>query len=313
MQMTNEKVKEAIVLFGLDQSTSIIPLRESTDNSVFVVGDDKDKKILRVSNRLPIQDVSFECQAVNYLAEKGANVPRFLPALSGESYAVVDGDVVVMFEFITGHHVQIDKDHFPSSSQAFEAGRGLAQVHNAGNGFKPPLSRRRTVFSELERVSPLSAVFESQFEGGTDFVQQAKSMIEFGKMYQGAHGLIQNDFRPSNVFFDDADRLVGIIDFDWSCIGPIVKDTALGALEWSFPDGAAAPDFMIFDSFLAGYNSIAIRKQKKDRQFYDWISLAALSDAATYFCDRVSDPTARRKIRASYMYKKFKFFTEIKI
>lgn len=313
MQMTNEKVKEAIVLFGLDRSTSIIPLRESTDNLVFVVGDDQDKKILRVSKRLPIEDVSFECQAVNYLAENGANVPRFLPALSGKSYAVIDGDVVVMFEFIAGHHIQIDKDHFPDSSQAFEAGKGLAKVHNAGSGFNPSLPRRRNVFSELERVSPLSDVFESQFEGGADFVRQAKSMIEFGKMYHGAHGLIQNDFRPSNVFFNDSDRLAGIIDFDWSCIGPIIKDIALGVLEWSFPDGAAAPNFMIFDSFLAGYNSIAIRKQEKDRQLYDWISFAALSDAATYFCDRVSDPTARRRISASYMYKKFKFFAEIKI
>jgi len=137
-------------------------------------------------------------------------------------------------------------------------------------------------------------------------------MLKFGKMYQGVRGLIQNDFRPSNVFFDDSDHLAGIIDFDWSCIGPIIKDIALGVLEWSFPDGAAAPDFMIFNSFLAGYNSIAIRKQEKDRQLYDWISFAALSDAATYFCDRVSDPTARRRISASYMYKKFQFFMEIK-
>ncbi len=169
------------------------------------------------------------------------------------------------------------------------------------------------MFTELERVAPLSDVFESQFEGGADLVRQAKSILEFGKTYQGARGVIQNDFRPSNVFFDESDHLAGIIDFDWSCIGPIIKDIALGALEWSFPDGAIAPDFTIFDSFLTGYNSVAIRKQEKDQQLYDWIAFAALSDAATYFCDRVSDPTARRRISASYMYKKFQFFTEIKI
>jgi len=313
MQMTNDKTRETVVLFGFDRSTPIVPLRESTDNSVFAVGDDKNKKILRVSKRLPIEDVSFECRAVNHLAENGAVVPRFLPTLSGELYVAVDGDVAVMFDFIAGYHIQVDKDHLPDSSQAFEAGKGLAQIHNAGDGFQPLSPRHRTVFSELERVSPLSDLFEGQFEGGSDFVRQTKSMLEFGETYQGARGLIQNDFRPSNVFFNDSGRLAGIIDFDWSCIGPIIKDIALGALEWSFSDGAIAPDFTIFDSFLTGYNSVAFRKQEKDQQLYDWIAFAALSDAATYFCDRVNDPTARRRISASYMYKKFQFFTEIKI
>jgi len=162
--MTNDKVREAIALFGFDRSTVVAPLRESTDNSVFAVGDDKDKKILRVSKRLPIEDATFECRVVNYLAEKGVVVPRFLPALSGEFYVIVDGDVAVMFDFIVGHHIPVDKDNFPNSSQAFEAGKGLAQIHNAGDGFQSSLPRHRTVFSELERVAPLRDVFESQFE-----------------------------------------------------------------------------------------------------------------------------------------------------
>ncbi len=310
--MIDNKAQTALKLFG-DRSTAIDPLRESTDNSVFVVGGGSDKKILRISKRLPLEDITFECEAVNYLAENGVTVPRFSVTASGAYYVVVDGDVAVLFDFMPGHHIQVDKDHLPDSSQAFEAGKGLAQIHNAGEKFQPSSSRRRTVFSELERTLPLESVFEEHFEGGIDFIKQIKSALEFGKTNQGMCGLIHNDFRPSNVFFDESDRLAGIIDFDWSCVGPIAKDVALGALEWSFPDGAAVPDFTIFDAFLAGYNSLARQKQVRDQKLYEWISFAALSDAATYFCDRVEDPNARKKISSSYMYKKFEFFAKLKI
>ncbi len=296
-------------MFG-DRSMAITLLRESADNSVFVVGGGVDKKILRISKRLPVEDIKFECQAVNYLLRNDVAVPRFLPTVSGEYYAIIDGDVAVLFEFMRGHHIQVDKVHLPSVTQAFEAGRGLAHIHNAGEGFLPSSTRRRTIFSELERVLPLRNIFEVQFAGGADFVKEVESALEFGKADNEICGLIHNDFRPSNVFFDESDRLAGIIDFDWSCIGPIEKDVALGVLEWSFPDGAEAPDFTVFDSFLAGYNSIANKKQAKDQQLYKWISFAALSDAATYFCDRIDDPDTKKRVSASYMYKKFEFFTK---
>ena len=133
--------------------------------------------------------------------------------------------------------------------------------------------------------------------------------MAFARSRQEPTSLIHNDYRPGNVFFDTNERLAGIIDFDWSCVGPTIKDVALGALEWSFPDGATEPNFQLFDSFLEGYNSTADQTQERNRNLYEWIAFAALSDAATYFCDLVAeDPAEKRKV-ASYMYGKYKFFT----
>lgn len=296
--------------FGIDASAPVIPLRESADNAVFIVGEDNKRRVLRLSKRLPVEDIVFEHEAVDHLTKGGVSAPRFLPALSGGYYAVVDGAVAVLFDFIEGHHAEADKDHFPTAQQAFEAGKGLANVHNVGRSFTPSSPRRRTIFSELERTLLLEKIFVEEFEGGKDFIDQVKMAIEFGNAHLKDVGLIHNDYRPGNVFFDDADRLAGIIDFDWSCIAPITKDVALGVLEWSSPDGVIEPDFRIFDSFLEGYNLIADVKQIKRPVLYGWIAFAALSDAATYFCDRVQDPTATKRIGSSYMYRKYQFFNK---
>jgi Ser/Thr protein kinase RdoA (MazF antagonist) len=310
--MDQKIIQKAEALFGVDASAPIVSLRESSDNAVFVVEKDGKKKVLRLSKRLPIEDVVFEYEAIDHLAKGGVLVPRFLPALSGEYYVVADGVVAVLFDFIEGHHAKADKDHFPTVQQVFEAGKGLAGVHNIGRSFKPSSPRRRTIFSELERALSLEKVFIEQFEGGKDFIDQVKMAIEFGNAHLKDVGLIHNDYRTGNVFFDDAERLVGIIDFDWSCLAPIMKDIALGVLEWSFVDGtAAAPNFKIFDSFLDGYNSVADVKQEKDSELYNWITFAALSDAATYFCDRVEDPSTTKRIGSSYMYRKYQFFLSL--
>jgi Ser/Thr protein kinase RdoA (MazF antagonist) len=311
--MDQKIIQSAATLFGVSASASIIPLRESTDNVVFVIEVGGKKKILRLSKRLPVRDVIFEYEAIESLAKGGAMVSRFSPALSGKYYSEVDGVIVVLFDFIEGHHAGADKDHPPTVQQAFKAGRGLANVHNIGRSFKPSSPRRRTIFSELDRALSFESIFSEQLEGGKDFIDQVKTAIEFGNAHLKDIGLIHNDYRPGNVFFDDADQLAGIIDFDWSCLAPTMKDVALGVLEWSFADGTVAvPDFKIFDSFLDGYNSIADVKQVKDLELYSWISFAALSDTSTYFCDRIKDPAAAKRIGSSYMYRKYQFFDKMK-
>jgi hypothetical protein len=82
-------------------------------------------------------------------------------------------------------------------------------------------------------------------------------------------------------------------------------------LEWSFPDGRIEPDFIIFDAFLDGHNSATKEKVVKGAELYSWIRFAALSDTATFFCDRLTSPNLKKRITSSYMYKKYLFFSSL--
>ncbi len=305
-----EKIKKALQDYNLDEISPITLLRESGDNLVYVIGE-KDKKILRISKRLPIEDIKFEYEATEFLLKGGVTVPKWLTTKTGDFYTLIDSNVAVLFDFIEGHHIEVDKDHLPTQTQAYNAGKGLGLMSNASASFTSTSLRKRNIFSEFNRVISMSEIFINKFEGGQEFVDQVKEMIKFGKNQNESAGFIHNDYRSSNVFFNDSDGLVGIIDFDWSCIGPIIKDLALAVVEWSFPDGATEPDFKIFDSFLDGYNSIANNKWQKDEKLYSWIKFATLSDASTYFCDLADDPDSTKRIIKSYMYRKFKFFSDL--
>ncbi|OGG93829.1 hypothetical protein A2609_01105 [Candidatus Kaiserbacteria bacterium RIFOXYD1_FULL_47_14] len=304
-----EEISKALKEYPLIEDSPINVIRESADNIVFVVGEN-DKKILRISKRLATKDIAFEYEAVNYLAQNGVPVARWLTTKTGSICTLADDRVAVLFDFLTGYHITVDKDHLPTRGQCYQAGIGLGLMSNAASKFTSKSPRARNIFSELERVVALEEMFTRDFDGGTEFVAQVREALEFGRAQDEIIGFIHNDYRPSNVFFGEDTQVTGIIDFDWSCIGPVIKDLALAIVEWSFPDGAKEADLTLFQAFLDGYNSISNHKFSKDDKLYSWIKFSTLSDASTYFCDLAEDSASTKRVIKSYMYQKFLFFSQ---
>lgn len=299
--------------YDILESEPLTLIRESSDNQVYLVGD-KNKKILRLSKRLPIEDVQFEYEVLQHLEINNFPVAPWVKTKDGSIFAFTEGvEVAVMFDFIEGYHATADKDTLPTREQAYTAGKALASMSEVGKTFKPSSPRRRNIFTELERVLENEDVFRNEFERGNDFVEQVKQSIAFARDSKSSVGLIHNDYRTDNVFFKNDNEISGVIDFDWSCIGPQIKDLALGALEWSCADSRTEPDPAIFDAFLEGYNSVSAEKINRGKELYSWIMFAALSDTATYFCDRLTSANTseqKRKITSSFMYRKYLHFSK---
>ena len=124
-----KKMIKLINEYNLSELSPIILLRESNDNKVFVVGR-RNKKILRISKRLPLDDVEFELSAIQLLSKEGIPAPQVIPTRTGELYTLIDKKVAVVFEFLNGHSVSVDKTHLPSKKQAFNAGVNLGLMSN---------------------------------------------------------------------------------------------------------------------------------------------------------------------------------------
>jgi Ser/Thr protein kinase RdoA (MazF antagonist) len=305
-----DRVTKIIGQYSLPEYQPVRLIRESGDNKVYVVGDGN-KTVLRLSKRLSVNDVQFEHDCMQYLAASGVPVAPWIHLTDGNISAITDDEsVAVVFGFIDGHHIAVDKQHRATSAEAFAAGSALGEIARAGKSFELKTERTRTIFTELERVLTHKDRFINVFNNGLEFVEDVEKMIVFARKANTPIGLIHNDFRASNVLFDDTGSVVGVLDFDWSCIGPLMKDVALGALEWSFPDGAEAHDPAVFDAFVNGYLS-KYGKDEVMHDLYHWVQFAALSDAATYFCDALDELESSRTILSSYMYKKFKYFSKL--
>jgi Ser/Thr protein kinase RdoA (MazF antagonist) len=303
-----ETIKHIVDQYDWSEKEPVQLIRESADNKVYVVGDSQ-KTVIRVSKRLLIEDVQFEHECLIYLASAGVLVAPWITTTSGEIFTCAeDGSVVTAFGFVQGHHILVDKENLPTVDQAYAAGATLGLIAKAGEGYKTNLNRSRTIYTEFQRVLENKERFIGKFSNGQEFIDNVEAMVSFAKADQSSNGLIHNDFRAGNILFRDDVAVSAVLDFDWSCVGPLIKDAALGVLEWSFPDGATQHDSKIFDSFLNGYASTS-GTHPAGKLLYQWIMFAALSDASTYFCDLLDDPESTKTTLSSYMYKKFKYFS----
>lgn len=287
-------------------------LRDGPDNTVWlIIADNSQKYVARVSKRKMKNEIAFEAEWLRFLHISGIPVAPILETRKRKTYAVLSsGEAVTVFNFISGKHLSVDINTPPPKKAVISAAQALAKIHNASRGHIISLPRRRTVFSELERVSGHMLEIKQKVAGGKEFLQEVKESLAWGKAYQFNSTLIHNDYRIGNIIFSRHNNIAAIIDFDWCCLGPAIKDVAHSLAEWSFIDGAKNHCEEVFNAFLDGYNQIAIDPVLLNNNLYRWIALSCLSDVSTYLIDRLEQGEIK-PISKSFMYQKFKYFNKM--
>lgn len=310
--MNQSKIKEVLKKeYGFEDIGEFNLLREGSDNIVYSFVSNGKKYIFRISKKNKHQDIKFEAEVILGLLENNFPAPRIIRTSKNQSYLVSAGGVSVAFEYVEGVQIEVSLLSSPSIDSIRLAAEGLAKMHNLTKNIELDSSTSRTIYSELERVVKSIDIFLKNFENGREYVEEIKEVVEWAKGQDDLLGVIHNDFRAHNIIFtEDFSRIKAIIDFDWSCHGPYIKDLALALVEWSFPDGADKYDEEAFNLFLNTYNQHSAIIINDSLELRKWISFSCLSDSATYFCDRLEAGSFDKKILKSYMYSKYKFFKE---
>lgn len=282
--------------------------RDGTDNTVWIMLTRLGEKlVVRVSKRRMGEDIVFEVEWMRFLKSRGIPVPSVLNALNGNSCTITpEGDAITLFSFVPGEHLTLKTGASLPSISVESAAEAMAKIHNSSKGQKINLPRKRTIFTELERAIVNKDKFDLEVQGGDVFIKEILEFVGWGKKYQLDNVLIHNDYRIGNILFE-GDRVSAILDFDWACLGPAIKDVAHALAEWSFLDGQKVHRQDIFNCFLRGYNRAASIKIQEDSDLYRWIAFGCLSDAATYLVDRLERGEIHPAF-SSYMYQKYKYF-----
>jgi len=299
-------IPQIFTLYPFNSSSAPTLLKEGIDNNIYVFKHTNgNKAVLRVSKRDVAETIDFETKLLRHFFEHKAPVAELLPTRNGNLWEMIDRVVVVAFCFVPGTTVLIGNNAKPNARYAYSAGKALGQLHTVGLSFTCDDSKRRTIFTEYERAL-LHRDSIVKLEGGSEFLTAIESYLKWARQYQGDIGIIHNDFIPDNILFDKF-SVSAVVDFDWSCRGPLIKDLGIALAEWSLPDGLEHHWEEILMSFLDGYNKSAPQKISPDSNLYKWICFSCLSDACTFFADLPADPHINR-ISQCRRYRKFIHF-----
>ncbi|PJE63371.1 hypothetical protein COU89_03695 [Candidatus Roizmanbacteria bacterium CG10_big_fil_rev_8_21_14_0_10_45_7] len=266
------------------------------------------KAVLRVSKRDISDSIAFEVNLLDFLFHQNISVPHIIPTKEGALWIKHDGLPVVCFHFIPGEALLVDVNNKPQSVYAFTAGKSLGLLHAAGRQFNYRHAKRRTIFTEYNR-----ALHQREkillLESGKEFLKTIERYLNWAQEYNGTTGIIHNDYIPSNVMFNGKESAT-IIDFDWACRGPLIKDVGIALATWSLPDGLEHHWKDVFNAFIEGYNETAPEKIMANEILYKWICFACLTDACTFFSDLPEDDPSITRIMQCRRYRKFLYFAK---
>src|SRR3989344_6432703 len=90
-------------------------LKEGIDNDLYVARLSNAKKVVIRSSKRDISDsVQFETQLLSFLTDKKGPVPQIVPTKSDKLSVFIKDTSTVVFEFVEGETITVDKDHKPS-------------------------------------------------------------------------------------------------------------------------------------------------------------------------------------------------------
>lgn len=322
-----EKIQQHIEKFYKITDVRVDHIRSSEDNDAFKVSSNEGLFFARLSKRLDKDAAESikELEFMQFLKNSNVSVAGVIKNVNSALITSFEDRIFVIFEWIEGNSFNISPDNYPTEAQAYNGGKALASIHNASVMFGTPIELKRIMTTELERALSLSNDIKARYSNGAEFLETIARVINLARDNFGKNNLIiHNDFRPHNVLFG-ADKLKEeiscIVDFDWICIAPPIKDLALALVEWSFADGDTEVNWRIFVAFFRGYcDNIDSSLYPKASDLERWIEFSCVSDTATYISDVINEEKMTEisqnfevKELKSYMFRKIQYFKQIDI
>lgn len=222
------------------------------------------------------EEIEFEHSLIQHLVSQGFSiVARVHPARSGKTYLEYKVEnaqkprYVALFDYIPGEDRYSWVNPRCTRQEIVSAAQTLAQYHSAIRGFVPRGYRSEPeIIDLLPEISQAILISRENPKGGR-FDRYLQAHLEFlvEKIEQLTHTLenqlprdlpklvIHSDYHPGNLKFQN-ERVVGLLDFDWSKIDLRAFDVALAAwyffTEWS-PDRNGSLRLDELEVFLSEY------------------------------------------------------------
>jgi homoserine kinase type II len=247
--ITDEELAALLADFDLGAALSLKGVAEGVSNSNFLLETETGRYFLTVyEERTREEDLPFFLGLMRWLAQHGYPSATPIADRRGEILKRVRGKPCAIVSFLQGLSVRR-----PTAAHCREAGRGLADLHLAAQGFG--ISRA----NDLGQAA-WGPMFAPLHEAADQLKPGLAAVIEGDLQRLAAQwpgglptGVIHADYFPDNVFFTGG-RFAGAIDFYFACNDALAYDVAVALNAWCFePDGSF--NVTSARAFVGGYES----------------------------------------------------------
>ena len=248
-EVSFEDLEGLLADYDIGEPLSFKGIAEGVENSNFHLQTDRGAFILTLyEKRVRAGDLPFFLGLMDHLAARGIACPQPLPSRNGAYSTLLNGRPAAILTFLNGLSLRR-----PDAAHCAEAGRMLARLHEAGQGFaiRRPNALGLAGWRELAEATA----------AGADGVQEglgaliASSLRDLSGAWPAdlPGGVIHADLFPDNVLFMDG-RVSGVIDFYFACDDAFAYDLCVMLNAWCF-ESDGSYNITKGKSLIAAYRS----------------------------------------------------------
>jgi homoserine kinase type II len=256
-EIADEELASFLAPYGLGEVVAFKGIAEGVSNSNFFLQTAQGRFILTIYEaRAPREDLPFFIGLMDHLAHHGFSAPQPIRRADGEALGEIAGKPAALVSFLDG--VSVRK---PSAAHCFEAGRIMAQLHQAGSGFAMTRPNPLSVKGWRPLLEQAGARADGIVPGMAARLAGEVAFHEANWPQGLPQGVIHADLFPDNTFFLSG-KASGVIDFYFAANDALAFDLAIGLNAWCFePD--ASFNRTKGQALLAGYESV---RRLEDRE-----------------------------------------------
>ncbi|MCV9908887.1 homoserine kinase [Brucella sp. HL-2] len=236
--------------YDIGALTSYKGIAEGVENTNYLLHTTIGSFILTLyEKRVNRDELPFFLNLMQHLSKRGLECPQPVVRRDGVTIGELAGRPAAIVTFLEGMWMRK-----PTVAHCEEVGRGLAEMHLAGEDFT---MRRRNGLTlpdwrplwdlSKERADSVEQGLVAEAEGDLDYLEKNWPVGL-------PEGVIHADLFPDNVFFL-GDRLSGFIDFYFACTDILAYDVAVCLNAWCFEKDFSF-NLTKGAAFLRGYNSV---------------------------------------------------------
>lgn len=287
-RLTSLEIADHLKNYDLGNLVDFKEIVAGIDNSNFILDTTKGRFILTIFEaRINKNELPFFINLKLHLAKKGIYCP--MPILDNKGLAIVDlkGKKSSIVSFLSGATLTPQEDGYYNSitkNHCFEVGKILAKMHNAVGDF----AMKRDNDLGIKGWRALFSKFENHLDGYQKNLKteilNSLDFLEKSWRFDLPSGAAHVDLFPDNVFFDDANKLSGVIDFYFAANDAFIYDFAACVNAWCFDEKNNFVEEK-FAAMLQGYEEF---RQFSDAE-KDFLKIALMGAAIRFLLTRLHD------------------------
>ncbi len=277
--ITDAELEAFLATFDLGAPLVFKGIAEGIQNSNFLLETERGRFILTVYERgVKADELPYFLNLLRWLAEHGFPSATPVADRHGDLLSHLRDKPVAIVGFLPGLSVRR-----PTIAHCREAGRGLAWLHQAGQGYPGRRVNDLGQAAWAPMFEPLQAAAEGFKPGLAATINSDLDVLARSWPKDLPAGVIHADLFPDNVFFRDG-VFAAAIDFYFACDDLYAYDLAICLNAWCFePDGSL--NVTAARAMVAGYQSLRPLSPAE----HEALPILAWGAAMRFFLSRLSD------------------------